>query len=142
MILMSTNLAKKLGIKPGDRVAMVAAPPGMGDYLRPELSPGVLLAAGLPEERCEVILFWPKRLGGLEEKFRDLQNRIVPDGAIWAVMPKKKFVAKWDIDYTGEQMQAAGLQTDLVDNKVASVDDETYGTRFVIRRDRRQLYSA
>jgi hypothetical protein len=142
MILMSTNLAKKLGIKPGDRVAMVAAPPGMGDYLRPELSPGVLLAAGLPEERCEVILFWPKRLGGLEEKFRDLQNRIVPDGAIWAVMPKKKFVAKWDIDYTWEQMQAAGLQTDLVDNKVASVDDETYGTRFVIRRDRRQLYSA
>jgi hypothetical protein len=139
---MSTNLAKKLGIKPGDRVAMVAAPPGMGDYLRPELSPGVLLAAGLPEERCEVILFWPKRLGGLEEKFRDLQNRIVPDGAIWAVMPKKKFVAKWDIDYTWEQMQAAGLQTDLVDNKVASVDDETYGTRFVIRRDRRQLYSA
>lgn len=139
---MSTNLAKKLGIKPGDRVALVAAPPGMADYLRPELPPGVLLSVGLPEQRCEVLLFWPSRFAGLVEKFRDLQNRIVPDGAIWAVMPKKKFLAKWDVDYTWEQLQAAGLQTDLVDNKVASLDEETYGTRFVIRRDRRQLYSA
>jgi hypothetical protein len=34
-------------------------------------------------------------------------------------------------------MQAAGLQTDLVDNKVASVTEQDYGTRFVIRKERR-----
>jgi len=138
--LMSTNLAKKLGIEPGDRVALVEAPAGMVDYLRPELPPGVLLAEGLLEELCEVIIFWPSRLDGLVEKFKDLQNRIVPEGAVWAVMPKKKFAAKWSIDYTWEQMQAAGLRTDLVDNKVASVDEETYGTRFVIRKMRRESY--
>jgi hypothetical protein len=32
------------------------------------------------------------------------------------------------------------LRTDLVDNKVASVDEETYGTRFVIRKMRRERY--
>lgn len=139
---MAADLAKKLGIKAGDRVALVEAPPGMGDYLRPELPPGVLLTEGLPGERCEVLLFWPRRLAGLVERFKDLQNRIVPDGAIWAVMPKKKYAARWGIDYVWEALQAAGLQTDLVDNKVASMDEESYGTRFVIRKDRRQRYSA
>ncbi len=34
-------------------------------------------------------------------------------------------------------MQVAGLQTDLVDNKVASIDEQDYGTRFVIRKAKR-----
>jgi len=39
-----------------------------------------------------------------------------------------------------EEMQAAGLLTDLVDNKIASVTEEDYGTRFVIRKALREKY--
>lgn len=70
-----------------------------------------------------------------------MQNLILPDGAIWVIIPKKKFAREWNIDFSWEQMQAAGLQTDLVDNKVASIDDESYGTQFVIRKEKRRKYS-
>ena len=55
-------------------------------------------------------------------------------------MPKKKYALRRGIDFSWEEMQAAGLQTDLVDNKVASITGEDYGTRFVIRKDRRGRY--
>jgi len=42
------------------------------------------------------------------------------------------------IDFTWEQMQAAGLQTDLVDNKTVTLNEQDYSTRFVIRKDRRR----
>jgi hypothetical protein len=38
-------------------------------------------------------------------------------------------------------MQAAALTTDLVDNKIVSLSDEEYATRFVIRRERRANYT-
>ena len=79
-------------------------------------------------------------IGSETHRFQDLQHRIVPTGAIWAVIPKKKYARKWGIDFTWEELQAAGLQTDLVDNKVASIDEETYGTRFVIRAEYRDKY--
>jgi hypothetical protein len=37
-------------------------------------------------------------------------------------------------------MQAAGLQTDLVDNKECSVTPEEYATRWVIRKEHRHRY--
>ena len=40
-----------------------------------------------------------------------------------------------------EEMQAGGLQTDLVDNKVCSVTSKDYGTRFVIRKEHRSRYA-
>jgi hypothetical protein len=44
------------------------------------------------------------------------------------------------MDLSWEQVQQAALRTDLVDNKIASVSDQEYGTRFVIRKDRRDQY--
>lgn len=136
----TTSLAKKLGVKPGDRVWLIEAPAGAVGYLRGELPASVSLAEGLPDEKAEIVLFWPRGLEGLTDRFQDLQNRIIPEGAIWAVIPKKKYARKWGIDFTWEEMQAAALQTDLVDNKVASMDEETYTTRFVIRAELREKY--
>jgi len=42
---------------------------------------GLLHGAG--EGRYDVILFWPRQLEGLVERFAELQSRIVPDGSIW-----------------------------------------------------------
>jgi hypothetical protein len=138
--LSATNLAKKLSIKPGDRVWLIEAPLKTVEYLRQECPEGVSFVNRLPDDKVEMVLFWPRGLEGLTDRFQDLQNRIIPGGAIWAVIPKKKYAKEWGIDFTWEELQAAGLQTDLVDNKVASINEETYGTRFVIRAGPRDKY--
>jgi hypothetical protein len=135
-----SNLAKKLGIQPGYSVCLLDAPASTADLLRDACSFDVNFDEALGENRYRVILFWPNRLDGLTEELAGLQSKIAPDGAIWVVIPKKKFAAKRGITFTWEAMQAAGLQTDLVDNKVATVSEEEYGTRFVIRKDRRGRY--
>lgn len=136
-----TSLAKKLGIQPKDRVGLIGAPARIKDRLRQECPPGVIFEEGASDPKYRRILFWPKKLNTLVRQFSDMQNLILPDGAIWVIIPKKKFAREWNIDFSWEQMQAAGLQTDLVDNKVASIDDESYGTQFVIRKEKRRKYS-
>jgi hypothetical protein len=131
-----SDLAKKLGIKPGMAVSLLEAPPEAERAIQ-ESAPWVVYSTRLGEGRYDIILFWPNELEGLAERFAELQRRIAPDGSIWAVIPKQKFAARRGVHFTWEQMQAAGLQTDLVDNKVASITEQDYGTRFVIRKERR-----
>jgi len=54
-----------------------------------------------------------------------------PDGAIWIAVWKKAFLrpglSSWD------DVQAAMLPTGWVDNKILSLGDEIYGTRYVLR---------
>ncbi len=138
--VMMSSLAQKLGIKPGFRIHLIGAPAGIVQQIREACPPEAEILASLPEARCELILFWPTRRSELEENFRQLQSRITPDGAVWAVMPKKQFARQRGIDFSWEELQAAGLQTDLVDNKVASISSEDYGTRFVIRKELRSRY--
>ncbi len=138
---MKSDLATKLGIKPGHLVGLVDPPPGAARVLGAQFPPGMEWVDLVGERRCDVLLYWPRDPDRLSERFRELQYRIVPDGAIWAVMPKKKYARSHGIAFTWEQMQAAGLQTDLVDNKVASISEEEYGTRFVIRKDARDKYA-
>lgn len=134
------NLAKKLGIKPGMTVCILDAPPEAEAAVR-ESATWAVFSTTLSEERFDVILFWPRQLEGLAQLFADLQRRIMPDGSIWAVIPKQKFAAQRGVGFTWDEMQATGLQTDLVDNKVASMTEQDYGTRFVIRKERRAASS-
>lgn len=136
----STGLSKKLGIKAGHRICLLYAPGESMEILSPTLPEGVKILTGTTEEKVDVILFWPQSGQALVKQFSTLQSKIVPEGAIWAMIPKKKFARKRGIDFSWEELQTAGLQTDLVDNKVASFSDEDYGTRFVIRKEFRDKY--
>ena len=134
------DLATKLGIKPGYKVALPGAPAELARLLE-DACPGAEFYDTLSDAPYEIILFWPTELAGLTETFARLQRQIVPDGAVWAVIPKQRVARQRGLTLTWEEMQAAGLQTDLVDNKIASISDEEYATRFVIRKDRRAAYS-
>jgi hypothetical protein len=134
------TLAQKLGIRPGHALCLLDAAPGALDLLQSEAPPGVIFADTLGAERFDLILFWPTTLDGLADRFARLQLAITADGAVWAVMPKKAFAAQRGIAFTWEEMQAAALTTDLVDNKGAAFSEQDYATRFVIRKDRRARY--
>jgi uncharacterized protein YdeI (YjbR/CyaY-like superfamily) len=139
-----SDLTRKLGIVPGFSMLLIDAPESDAALLREACPPDVVFDT--EEEgasvRYDLILFWPRSADGLVETFAALQWRIVPDGAIWAALLKKPIARRRGITLTWEEMQAAALQTALVDNKIASISDETYGTRFVIRRERRPTYAA
>jgi hypothetical protein len=135
------SFPKKLGIKPGHVVWLLDATAATAALLRQACPREVRFYDTLFEGRCDILMFWPARLAGLVERFAELQYRIVPDGAIWAVIPKKPFAQKRGVDFGWSELQAAGLQTDLVDNKIASLSEEEYATRFVIRKDRRGVYA-
>jgi hypothetical protein len=130
------DLATRLGIKPGDNVALLGAPDALAATLQ-QACPGAEFYDSLDAAPFELLLFWPTSLDGLTETFARLQRQIVPNGAIWAVIPKQRVARQRGLTLTWEAMQAAALQTDLVDNKIASVSDEEYATRFVIRKERR-----
>jgi hypothetical protein len=138
-----SSLAAKLGLRPGQMVRLLEAPAEAVQLLSDIAPPGVEILVEESEEdalRCDLLVFWPHMLEGLVERFSTLLKTIVPDGAIWVVMPKRSFAARHGITFTWEQMQAAALATDLVDNKIASFSPEEYATRLVIRREMRHKY--
>lgn len=135
------ELASKLSIKPGYKVALLGASAELRAALE-QAYPAAEFFDSLSAAPYEIILFWPTQLAGLADTFAQLQRQIVPDGAVWAVIPRQRIARQRGMALTWEEMQAAGLQTDLVDNKIASISDEEYATRFVIRKDRRARYGS
>ena len=136
------GLARKLGIKSGHVVCLLNAPAEAAALLRQECPEEVSFSDTLERGPYNVILFWPTQLAGLSDRFAQLQRHIVPDGAIWAVIPKKPFARVRGVDFSWSDVQEAALRTDLVDNKVATLSEEEYATRFVIRKDRRGKHAA
>ena len=138
----TSNVARKLGIASGCSILLLDAPAPSAALLRDACPPGVIVGdSDNGAERYDLVLLWLRAADGLVERFAALQWRIIPNGAIWAMLLKKPVAHKRGVTLTWEVMQAAALQTDLVDNKIATFSDEEYGTRFVIRRDRRPAYA-
>lgn len=132
------DLARKLRLRPGHSVCILGASPEGAQAVRAACQVGAALTEKLGRGTYDVILFWPRRRKDLEGDFARLQGKIRPDGAVWAVIPKKASPRSRGLDFAWEDLQAAGLITDLVDNKVASITADEYGTRFVIRKNRRR----
>lgn len=135
-----SELARKLGIKSGFFVCLLGGNAGEASLIKESCPEGVILSDAITPKFSDMIFFWPMLKSEIIPDFTRLQNLIHPDGAIWAVIPKKKYASKAGIDFTWDELQAAALQTDLVDNKIASISERSYATRFVIRKDRRSKY--
>jgi len=103
-----TELARKLGIKPGMRVILLDPPAQAATAIRAGAPAGVVWKRSLGKTRFDLIFFWPAKTAGLSRVFARLQKSLVPDGAIWAVMPKKAFAAGRGVAFSWEEMQAEG----------------------------------
>ena len=137
---LSENLFKKLNIQPGDRVLLINPPEGMRNLLEANAPPGVEFSLQNTGEVFDGILLWPNTLSGLDAHLTELAYRILSKGAIWLVIPKKKFAPARGIHFTWLEMQQTALNTDLVDNKEVSFSETDYATRFVIRKEYRHKY--
>ena len=60
----------------------------------------------------------------------------MPDGMIWVSWPKK--ASKVATDVTEDVIRAEALKLELVDVKVAAIDETWSGLKLVIRKERRR----
>ena len=128
-----TPLAKKLGIRPGDTVALVGAPANFEAELD-GLPDGVQLrrrAGGKPQ----VIVLFTTQAPDLERRFPGLAKSVWPDGSLWIAWPKRASGVATDLDEN--RLRQIGLPHGLVDNKVCAVNEIWSGLRFVWRKENR-----
>lgn len=125
----------KLGIAPGQRILLRQPPRGFREKLRPLLPSGARLTTRSTRmARYDLIFDWPGPDENMEALFDRLRHRLVPDGALWIVIPNQRAAKARGVRYDWNAIVAAALKTKLVDNKTLSFSSEEYGTRFVIRK--------
>jgi len=129
----TTPLPRKLGIKPGARLGLLAAPDGFGDTLG-ELPPGVTIRDSARGPLDVIVAFFTARRE-LERRLPTAVQALDPAGGLWIAWPKRASSVPTDV---GEGLvRELGLAAGLVDNKVCAIDATWSGLRLVYRlRDR------
>jgi hypothetical protein len=134
-------LVKKLGMKDGMIAAFIALP-----------QPLEALASAVEFAAVDRSTDWSRVVGEVQkydfvhaftrqhdevaDSLGTLQDALKPDGMIWVSWPKK--ASKVATDVTEDVVRAEALKLDLVDVKVAAVDEIWSGLKLVIRKERRR----
>ena len=133
-----TPLARKLGVKPQARVALIGAPADF-DATLGELPVGVVVRRRL-RGPLDVIVAFSTRRAQLERRLPALRRALDHDGGLWLAWPKRTSGVSTDL---GEGIvRELGLGAGLVDNKVCAIDATWSGLRFVYRRGDRPARAA
>src|SRR5262245_55183441 len=129
-----TPLAKKLGIREGNRVVLLDAISGFASTLEP-LPPVRIDHSLRGTAPIDVAVVFVKRRVDLEKRVTAIQPRLAPAGGLWIAWPKKS--SKVPTDITEDVIREVVLPRGLVDNKVCAIDDVWSGLRVVIRKELR-----
>jgi hypothetical protein len=128
-----TPLPKKLGIKPGSRVALLGAPAGFRRLLAP-LPEGVELTTRIAQS-CNIVHVFTASKASLAKTLAACRKTLAPDAAIWVSWPKK--ASKVPTDITEDTIRAVALPMGFVDIKVCAVDETWSGLKLVLRKELR-----
>lgn len=127
-----TPLPKKLGIKPGHRVAILGAPRGFVQHTLGALPQDVIVATALTGRApVDVVVLFAASASALEKRFAPASSRLASDGGLWVAWPKKASGVTTDL--TEDVVRGIGLAAGLVDNKVCAIDEVWSGLRLVVR---------
>ena len=124
-----TPLPKKLGIKEGSSVALVAPPQDFNTTLG-TLPAGAKLHTS-PRGKRDLTLCFVR-------SFKDLKAAIPrmveasKQGGVWFAWPKKTSSLASDVSET--EVRALGLAAGLVDHKICAIDQTWSGLRFALRK--------
>jgi hypothetical protein len=129
-----TPLPKKLGIKPGFRVAFLDLPGKVKTDLKDALAQCHTVKDGKPP--LDFAMVFVNSQAHLKKEFPRFARLLAPAGMLWVSWPKKTSGVATDL--TENQVRDIGLGAGLVDVKVCAVDEVWSGLKFVIRiKDRR-----
>jgi hypothetical protein len=126
--------ARKLGLKPGQRVALDDPPPGWA-FTDPPGGLEMVSQEGNTADAADVIVAFFARAADLGLRLPGLAERIFPDGAVWAAWPRR--AGGHTSDITDNVVRDYALPLGLVDVKVAAIDEDWSGLRLVWRTENR-----
>jgi Protein of unknown function (DUF3052) len=130
-----TPLWRKLGIKANCVVALVGAPTG---WTIADLPERVLVRRRVQGSLDVVIAFFDQQ-AKLERRLPSLTRALPADGALWIAWPRK--AAGHVSDISENKLRETILPSGLVDVKVAALDEDWSGLKFVWRRELRASLS-
>ncbi len=125
-----TPLVRKLGIRAGDAVALLGAPPEAEAWL-----------VGLPADvalrrraggSARVVMLCVRRAAELSRRFEAATRTVAEGGRLWIVWPKKTSPLSGDLG--ANEVRAFGLARDWVDFKICRVDADWSGLCFTRRK--------
>jgi len=121
-----TPLPKKLGLKPGSKVASTNMPADVHAELR-----AALAECKVGDRELDLVHLFVKGQEELKKAFAAWAKRLAPAGMLWVSWPKKASGVATDLDE--KKVREIGLNAGLVDVKVCAVSDVWSGLKFVIR---------
>ena len=123
------SLIAKLGLKEGFRVSFLREPPHYRSMLG-KLPEGTKLLT--PRAiYLDFLHIFAMSAADLVKEFPRAKKRIKPDGMLWVSWPKQSSSLKSDLNEN--VVRHIGLATGLVDVKVAAIDEDWSGLKFVYR---------
>ena len=125
-----TPLWRKLTIKPGHVVCLDNAPP----QWELQLPDGVTLRRRLTGQPDLTLAFFTE-YRALERRLPRLVAATAPDAGVWIAWPRK--AAGHVSDISENRLRELILPTGLVDVKVAALDEDWSGLKFVWRKELR-----
>ncbi|RVD38376.1 DUF3052 family protein, partial [Mesorhizobium sp. M4B.F.Ca.ET.019.03.1.1] len=86
-------------------------------------------------QKYDAVHAFTRQRAEIEDGLALIETAIKRDGMVWVSWPKK--ASKVATDVTEDVIRAEALKRDLVDVKVAAVNEIWSGLKLVIRKDRR-----
>ena len=126
-----TPLVRKLGVKSGHAVALLGAPSG---WRIEDLPAGVRPSTRARGTFDVIVAFFAGR-AQLERRLPALIGALCTNGSLWIAWPRKAAGHKSDI--SENVLREIILPTGLVDIKVAALDKDWSGLKFVWRKELR-----
>ena len=132
-----TLLAKKLGIKPEMRVAVIGYLDNYVRLVEPPGSVAIECYETLPSSAAvDLLHLFTNSRDELFVALDRARSLIKQDGMIWVSWYKK--AAKLSTEITEDTVRDAALALELVDVKVCAVDEKWSGLKLVIRKELRK----
>ena len=134
-----TPLPAKLGLRDGMVAAFIALPAELDELAEAVSFAGVDRlsdwSAISGSRKYDAVHAFTRQRAEIEDGLAGIEAAIKRDGMVWVSWPKK--ASKVATDVTEGVIRAEALKRDLVDVKVAAVNEIWSGLKLVIRKDRR-----
>jgi len=125
-----TPLAKKLGIKSGFKMILHQAPEHYFELFA-DLPKDIEMLQNIGNENVDFIHLFFTTKADLEKQAIRYKQALKKDGLMWVSWPKGK--SKIETDLKREPIREHLLTIGLVDVKVAAIDEDWSGLKFVYR---------
>lgn len=127
-----TPLAKKLGIKEGFLIRIFNTPKTYTDFFHEFPSNVIITTSKTQKETVDFIHIFATSKATLNESFKQAKPLLKKNGSLWVSWPKKTSKIATEVDKF--MIMKHGLDKGLVDVKVAAIDSDWSGLKFMYRK--------